>query len=62
MLSRVPDLVAIYARHGVALSLNKSGTASGVLIVTLIGVLPGVGPSPHHLLLPITFGLDPTGG
>ena len=34
----------------------------GCLIGTLIGVLPGVGPlATIAILLPITFGLDPTG-
>ena len=34
----------------------------GVLLGTLIGVLPGVGPiATIAMLLPITFGLDPTG-
>ena len=34
----------------------------GCLVGTLIGVLPGVGPiATIAMLLPITFGLDPTG-
>src|SRR5690606_24235086 len=33
----------------------------GCLLGTLIGVLPGIGPSAGiALLLPITFGMDPT--
>ena len=36
--------------------------AVGVLLGTFIGVLPGIGPAMAvALLLPITFGLDPTG-
>ena len=48
---------------GVALSLQNFGLAFlGCLVGTLIGVLPGVGPiATIAMLLPITFGLDPTG-
>ncbi|ANY84501.1 hypothetical protein BB934_40635 (plasmid) [Microvirga ossetica] len=48
---------------GVALSLQNLGLAFlGCLVGTLIGVLPGVGPiATIAMLLPITFGLDPTG-
>jgi putative tricarboxylic transport membrane protein len=36
--------------------------AAGVTLGTLVGVLPGIGPAlALALLLPITFGLDPTG-
>jgi putative tricarboxylic transport membrane protein len=47
----------------VALSLQNLGLAFlGCLVGTLIGVLPGVGPiATIAMLLPITFGLDPTG-
>jgi putative tricarboxylic transport membrane protein len=47
----------------VALSLQNLGLALiGCLVGTLIGVLPGVGPiATITMLLPITFGLDPTG-
>src|SRR3990172_5952939 len=47
----------------VALSLkNVWYCFLGCLIGTLIGVLPGVGPiATITMLLPITFGLDPTG-
>ncbi|WP_134494097.1 tripartite tricarboxylate transporter permease [Microvirga pakistanensis] len=47
----------------VALSLQNIGLAFlGCLVGTLIGVLPGVGPiATIAMLLPITFGLDPTG-
>ena len=47
----------------VALSLqNLALCFLGCLIGTLIGVLPGVGPiATIAMLLPITFGLDPTG-
>lgn len=46
---------------GVALSLkNVAYCFMGVLLGTLIGVLPGVGPLVTiAMLLPITFGLDP---
>src|SRR5215217_5205723 len=48
---------------GVALSLQNLGLALlGCLVGTLVGVLPGVGPiATIAMLLPITFGLDPTG-
>jgi len=47
----------------VALSLQNLGLALlGCLVGTLVGVLPGVGPiATITMLLPITFGLDPTG-
>ncbi len=46
-----------------ALSLNNIGLCFiGCLVGTLIGVLPGVGPiATIAMLLPITFGIDPTG-
>ena len=48
---------------GVALSpLNLGLAFLGCLVGTLVGVLPGVGPiATIAMLLPITFGLDPTG-
>jgi len=48
---------------GVALSLQNLLLAFlGCLVGTLIGVLPGVGPiATIAMLLPITFGFDPTG-
>src|SRR5687768_10140793 len=48
---------------GVALTLQNLGLAFlGCLVATLIRVLPRVGPiSTIARLLPITFGLDPTG-
>lgn len=47
----------------VALTFQNLGLAFiGCLVGTLIGVLPGVGPiATISILLPITFGLDPTG-
>ena len=47
----------------VALSLKNIALCfAGCLVGTLIGVLPGVGPiATIAMLLPITFGLDPTG-
>src|SRR6516225_1317919 len=47
----------------VALSLkNLMLCFLGCLVGTLIGVLPGVGPiATITMLLPITFGIDPTG-
>lgn len=51
--------------HGfsVALTFKNVGLCFiGCMIGTLIGVLPGVGPiATIAMLLPITFGLDPTG-
>ncbi|WP_245997161.1 tripartite tricarboxylate transporter permease [Streptomyces armeniacus] len=48
---------------GTALSpLNLLRAAVGVLLGTAIGVLPGIGPAMAvALLLPVTYGLDPTG-
>ena len=48
---------------GTALSLKNLGLCFlGCLVGTLIGVLPGVGPiATIAMLLPITFGIDPTG-
>src|SRR3954471_24438923 len=48
---------------GVALTpINLVLAFLGCLVGTLIGVLPGVGPiATIAILLPITFGLDPTG-
>src|SRR5512142_913538 len=48
---------------GIAFTLKNLGLAFvGCLVGTLIGVLPGVGPiATIAMLLPITFGLDPTG-
>jgi putative tricarboxylic transport membrane protein len=60
----VTDLVAnLTLGMEVALSLkNVWYCFLGCLIGTLIGVLPGVGPiATITMLLPITFGLDPTG-
>src|SRR6187200_564934 len=47
---------------GVALTLkNLTYCFLGVFLGTLIGVLPGIGPLVTiAMLLPITFGLDPT--
>src|SRR5512144_164315 len=47
----------------VALTLQNLGLALiGCFVGTLIGVLPGVGPiATITMLLPITFGIDPTG-
>ena len=48
---------------GVALTLNNLWLCFvGCMVGTLIGVLPGVGPiATIAMLLPITFGIDPTG-
>ncbi|MFH8572165.1 tripartite tricarboxylate transporter permease [Streptomyces sp. NPDC017993] len=48
---------------GTALTpLNLLWAAIGVLLGTAIGVLPGIGPAMAvALLLPVTYGLDPTG-
>ena len=47
----------------VALTLQNIGLAFiGCLVGTLIGVLPGVGPTATiAMLLPVTFGIDPVG-
>jgi putative tricarboxylic transport membrane protein len=43
--------------------LNVFMAAAGVILGTLIGALPGVGPaSGVALLLPLTFGMEPTSG
>ncbi len=58
------DLLAnLYLGFGVALSLKNLGLCFvGCMVGTLIGVLPGVGPiATIAMLLPITFGIDPTG-
>jgi len=48
---------------GTALTpINLLWAAIGVLLGTAIGVLPGIGPAMAvALLLPVTYGLDPTG-
>ena len=48
---------------GTALTpVNLLCAAIGVLLGTAIGVLPGIGPAMAvALLLPVTYGLDPTG-
>jgi putative tricarboxylic transport membrane protein len=60
----VEDLIAnLGLGFGVALGLKNIALCFlGCLIGTLIGVLPGVGPiATISMLIPITFGLDPTG-
>ena len=49
---------------GVALTpFNLMMAVAGVLVGILIGALPGVGPpSGVAMLLPLTFGMDPTSG
>src|SRR5690606_14933497 len=49
---------------GVALSFqNIAFCFVGVLLGTLIGVLPGIGPlATVAMLLPLTFGMDPVTG
>src|SRR3990172_5527752 len=43
--------------------MNIVLAVAGVILGTLIGALPGVGPaSGVALLLPLTFGMDPTSG
>ena len=42
---------------------NIMMAVAGVLVGILIGALPGVGPpSGVAMLLPLTFGMDPTSG
>jgi putative tricarboxylic transport membrane protein len=58
------DLISnLQLGFSVALGLqNLALCFAGCLVGTLIGVLPGVGPiATIAILLPITFGLDPTG-
>jgi putative tricarboxylic transport membrane protein len=49
---------------GVALMpINLWYTFVGVLIGTIVGILPGIGPSASiALLIPITYGMDPASG
>ncbi len=58
------DLIGNLA-HGFSIALSLQNIAlcfAGVMIGTLIGVLPGVGPiATIAMLLPLTFKLDPTG-
>ena len=43
--------------------INLWYTFVGVLIGTIVGILPGIGPAASiALLIPITFGMDPTSG
>ncbi|MGH3363069.1 MAG: tripartite tricarboxylate transporter permease, partial [Nocardioides sp.] len=47
---------------GVLTPTNMLLLAAGVLIGMVVGVMPGLGPSAGlAILLPLTFGLDPTG-
>ncbi|TCP50036.1 putative tricarboxylic transport membrane protein [Tamaricihabitans halophyticus] len=47
---------------GVVTPINLMLLASGVLLGMVVGVMPGLGPSAGlAILLPLTFGLDPTG-
>ncbi len=58
------DLISnLQLGFSVALGLqNLALCFAGCLVGTLVGVLPGVGPiATIAILLPITFGLDPTG-
>ena len=52
--------------HGFSISLqpvNLWYTFVGVFIGTIVGILPGIGPAASiALLIPITFGMDPTSG
>ena len=49
---------------GVALlPINLWYTFLGVLIGTIVGILPGIGPSASiALLIPVTYGMDPASG
>ena len=53
-----------YILHGFSIALTWSNigyTFLGVLMGTVIGVLPGIGPAAGiGLLIPITYGMDPT--
>ena len=47
---------------GVMTPTNLLLLAAGVLMGMIVGVMPGLGPSAGlAILLPVTFGLDPTG-
>ena len=47
---------------GVMTPTNMLLLAAGVLMGMIVGVMPGLGPSAGlAILLPLTFGLDPTG-
>ena len=54
-----------YLAHGLWIAIEPGNllfAAIGVLLGTVVGILPGIGPSlTVALLLPITFQLDPTG-
>lgn len=54
-----------YLAHGLLIALEPGNllfAAIGVFLGTLVGILPGIGPSlTVALLLPVTFKLDPTG-
>jgi putative tricarboxylic transport membrane protein len=54
----------LFYGFGVALQpLNALACFAGVLIGTLIGVLPGIGPvGAMSILLPVTFGISPIAG
>ncbi|WP_411097484.1 tripartite tricarboxylate transporter permease [Streptomyces sp. 020-2-3H-GM] len=57
------SLYSLIDGFGTALTpMNLLWAAIGVLLGTAIGVLPGIGPAMAvALLLPVTYGLDPTG-
>lgn len=57
------SLTSLLQGFGTALTLTYLlYSAIGVLLGTAVGVLPGIGPAMAlALLLPMTFGLDPTG-
>ena len=50
--------------HGFAVAfqpMNLFWCFAGVFLGTIVGVLPGIGPSASiAILIPITFGMDPT--
>ena len=56
------DLASLIAGFQVALSWHNVGfMAVGVVLGIVVGVLPGLGgPNGVAILLPLTFGMDPT--
>ena len=57
-------LLALGQGFGVALQpVNIFWCLVGCFLGTIVGILPGLGPAATiALLLPLTFGMEPTGG
>ncbi len=56
------DLSSLFTGFQIALSWHNVGfMAIGVVLGIIVGVLPGLGgPNGVAILLPLTFGMDPT--